>query len=873
MSPTSAAIRLDQFTTFGDPLKYLRRRAGQTQLELSIAVGYSNAQISRLEQNHRPPDRATVAARFVPALCLDDEPAIVGRLMALAGGARVASGTGELKPKSPIPSAEGTALPGMFERMTHGRLVGRERELGQAIAAWNRAVAGGGSTLLVSGEPGIGKSRLVRELAQWSQAAGAQVLAGECYAEGGPPYAPQAQVLRQVFETPDANPDLPDYVLADLLRLAPHLALRFPDVSPNPVLDAEFERERLFDSYVTWCTTLAQRAPVLLVVEDMHWADSGTLSLLRHVARRARQSRLLIVATFRDTEVHAEQSSPLSQVLNDFNHERLAEFLDLPRLNRDQTGDLLAALLAPGQVGPEVAESVYRETEGNPFFVEEVCMGLLEADKLSQVDGVWHRRDLAQTVIAARGRAAILERVDRLPPACQETLHLAAVIGRGFDLNVLKAASVQDDDTLIDALERAETARLIDEVRQAGRLRFQFAHALIPFALNDRLGQLRGQRLNRRVAQALEALRPDDFERLAHFFAAAGERPKAIDYLRRAGERASALYDFDSALKHLRAALEQMAGDPPDLARLELLESIADGQGLRGEAVGAIQTYQAALDLWRELGGVDRWTAVRLHRKTVEVYLRGRSVAMVNTWRAAMRVSLDTALGLIEGQPPHLEAVRLRITAANFTYWSALDHDGHMSDFEPLALAAIELAEKLDAPVELSAALGVLAKSYSTRGLFRERVALAQRRLVLSRDPRFGDLRQRVTVLNDGGMALMIVGDYIEALQLVYEAEALAAKIRDVSQQVYAMQLQAQCYFGLDRWDELLNVEERRKALEADYGPERVDRMCYYCGISANVRGWRGEEDLAKAGRLEAFDFMASVWGEQAETWPAIGHY
>src|SRR5262249_38684095 len=152
---------------------------------------------------------------------------------------------------------------------------------------------------------------------------------------------------------------------------------------------------------------------------------------------------------------------------------------------------------------------------------------------------------------------------------------------------------------------------------------------------------------------------------------------------------------------------------------------------------------------------------------------RARNVAEARSLLPAVRAGLDTALGLIEGQPPHLEAVRLRVCLGDLAYWSGVDAEVQMSDFEPLAQAAIELAEQLGAPVELAAALGTLAKSYATRGLYRERVLIARRRLALSRDPRFGDARQRVTVLNDGGTALMIVGEYAEALPLVYEAEAL----------------------------------------------------------------------------------------------------
>jgi hypothetical protein len=870
MPSVSAAIRLEHFSTFGDLLKYLRRRAGLTQRELSIAVGYSGAQISRLEQNHRPPDRATLAARFVPALGLDEEPAIVARLMELAGRAPTAT-PAAAPPFTSQPASAGSAY-ALFDRMQHGPLVGREREMGQAVAAWNRAAAGDGSTLLVSGEPGIGKSRLVRELARWSQAAGARVLAGDCFAEGAPPYAPQAQVLRQVFEDTARDPDLPAYVLADLLRLAPNLAPRFPNLPLNPTLDAEFERERLFESFVTWCITLTQRAPLLLVVEDVHWADDGTLLLLRHLARRGRQSRLLMVITFRDAEVALDQAGSLRQVLLDFSRERLAQSLSLPRLNRDETGSLLAALLAPGQIGGEVVDSIFRETEGNPFFVEEVCKGLLEEERLYEAGGTWHRRDPSQTVLATSGHAAILSRVERLPHPCQETLQLAAIIGRGFDFEVLKAAGAQDEDTLIGSLERAERALLVAEERQAGRLRFQFAHALIPFALSENLGQVRRQRIHQRVAAALEAKRPDDFEALAHHFAAAGERHLASAYARRAGERAAALYDYQTALEHQRAALALLELDPPDQARLALLEQIADLQSLCGEQVEAIVTYQAALALWRHLGSEDRWTAVRLYRKASEALYRA-SHTLAAPLTAAVRAGLEDALTLVEGQPPHLETVHLWIALANDAYWRSMIPGETAVAIEPLAQAAIELAEQLDRPVELSAGLGALDRDYSSRGLYRERLQVAQRRLALSRDARFGDARERVSVLNQAALALQTVGEFSEGLPLAFEAEALAAQIRDVSGQANAMQLQSQCFFGLDRWDETLEVENRRKALEAEYGVDLLDRMCYYCGINANVMGWRGDYEEAGARRQESFDFMARVWGRQVETWPAIGHY
>jgi ATP/maltotriose-dependent transcriptional regulator MalT len=183
------------------------------------------------------------------------------------------------------------------------------------------------------------------------------------------------------------------------------------------------------------------------------------------------------------------------------------------------------------------------------------------------------------------------------------------------------------------------------------------------------------------------------------------------------------------------------------------------------------------------------------------------------------------------------------------------------------------MAEQLGAPVELSAALNAQATAYGVRGLHRERVELARRRLALSRGPGFADVREQVSLLCETGLALLVVGEFAQALPYLLEAEQRAGQVRDVSQQVYALLLQAQCYFGLDRWDEMLAITARHRSLEEDYGRERVDRMCYYCGISANVLGWRGLYDEARAARQQACDIMANAFGGPQECWSPAGHY
>ncbi|UCF25283.1 MAG: protein kinase, partial [Ralstonia sp.] len=452
----------------------------------------------------------------------------------------------------------------LLDRLVRGRLIGRDRELEQAVALWQQAASGAATScvLLISGEPGIGKTRLARELAALAQLSRAVVLTGECYAEGNAPYAPLAQIIQAAGLSDLEDPkSLPPHVLADLITLAPALRARFPNLPPNPPIDPQAEQQRMYESVVEMCASLA---PLLLVIDDAHWADGGTLALLRHLARRSRatRARLLVVLTYREVEL--DEARALNTMLHDLNRERLATRLKLGRLNREQTYEMLAAMFAE-DIMPEFLDGIYRETEGNPFFVEEVCKALIEEGKLYRESGRWWRPGMDEIEIPQSVRVAIQTRVGKLPADAQEALRLASLFGREFEFDALKEMSDLDEDALIDALEIAERAQLIGEARRAlpvkGRacLAFAFAHALIPTTLRESIGSLRRQRLHRRAAQALERLHPDQLDELApvlsRHFAEAGESDKAIEYLLKAGDRARGLYAYQEAIDAYEQAL------------------------------------------------------------------------------------------------------------------------------------------------------------------------------------------------------------------------------------------------------------------------------------------------------------------------------
>jgi ABC-type oligopeptide transport system substrate-binding subunit/serine/threonine protein kinase/class 3 adenylate cyclase len=552
---------------------------------------------------------STFNAQILPALDL-----LILRLLAkrpedrLASAAEVREILEALRLDSSSTTDQPTLEPlSLLDRMARGKLVGREHDLNEANAVWLRATSGEGHVLLISGEPGIGKTRLVRELMAQARFGGATVLLGECYAEGGAPYAPLAQIIREALEIPAlalplAGRRLGGGALADLITLDPTLRADYPDVPLNPPLEAMAEQQRLFDSVVTFLAALTAHAPVLLIIDDAHWADSASLSLLRHLARRSKALPVLMILTYREVEL--DDARPFHEMLLDLNRERLETRLKLARLDKDQTRDLLAAMFREA-ITPEFLDGIYRETEGNPFFVEEVCKALIDAGQLTRESGRWKRPDMAEMEIPQSVRLAIQARVSKLTPTTQETLRLAAIIGREFPFDVLQAMSDLSEDALIDALEAAEHAQLLAEVKENRDVAYTFVHALIPSTLREGLSGLRRQRLHRRAAQALEKVYAQRIETFAaqigKQYAEANDGEKAVPYLLQAGDRAREVYAYQEAIDHYQQALaflkEQAPSGLAQAARAAMKLGQLHHTLFHFEL--SQQAYAEAFDLWQ----------------------------------------------------------------------------------------------------------------------------------------------------------------------------------------------------------------------------------------------------------------------------------
>ena len=763
-------------------------------------------------------------------------------------------------------SAEDTTT-SMLDRIVRGKLIGRERELMDANLCWQKTVAGEGQALLISGEPGVGKTRLTRELVEQLKNSGAIVLIGECYAEGGAPYAPIAQIIQDAFaQNPSLPKALPLYVLADILTLAPALRLRYADAPINQPLDRESEQERIYDSVLELCARLSLRTPLMLFLDDAHWADPGTLSLLRHLARRSRATvqktrpRMMIVITYREMELN--EARALNEVLLDLNRERIATRIKLTRLNKERTHNLLTVMFAE-DITPDFLDGIYRETEGNPFFVEEVCKSLIESGNLTFSDGRWHRPNMDEMQIPQSLRLAIQTRVGRLQPQAQEALTLASVIGREFDFDtLLHSSELYDEDLLIESLEAATRAQLIEEVKGKNGERYSFVHVLIPTTLYEGISSRRRKRTHERVANAIEKLSPNDCESLTYHFSAADDSVKAVEYARKAAQRAESLYAYDAAIQHLRAALEFVESDQPELRR-ELLEHLADILSLVHEGVEAVPLYQEFISL---LGAKDDPTneiKIRLHRKIIKSISRMNRWEDIQRFESVLKEGAAEGLKLIENQPPQIESIRFLTALSNEAWLHRVPQD--WDGAEKYARRALELAEQLGEPMELAEALNALSNAYGGRGLFRERVDLEVRRLDLIHDPRFTNINKRADVLNQAGAVLVYVGEYAKAMPHLLEAERLASQTRDMDQLLSVLRVQSHCLYLTDQWDELTKIEAKWRALEKQYPKffKLVWASCFQVALNASVHARRGDMDRAEILREEARNLMIGLDGTE----------
>ena len=452
--------------------------------------------------------------------------------------------------------------------------VGRAEQLSRLSAKLEEACNGQGSIVMLQGEPGIGKSRMIAEFSEFARERRAIVLRGSCYdGEWQPPYGPFAEAISQYARQAQSSELIAvcGNNAATLARIAPALREKIGTITEPAPLDKEEERFRLLDAVSQFLIEVARRSPLVLVLDDLHWADRGTVGLLNHVAHNVAANSMLLIGAYRDAEV--DRMHPLARALATVRRLPNFEVLALKGLKSTELVELLS-IIADQNAPEPLVQTLTAETEGNPLFIREVLLHLMEEGKILRDGEGWGSRfSVTELGIPEGVRSVIGRRLMKLSEDANRLLTVGACFKGSFSFDVAAAVAELDEDAALTAVDEALDAQLLRPGTTAET--FDFTHALIRHSLYSSLNPARRVRLHRRIAEAMERTWgervSDHAAEVAYQFwcgAAASGAKRGADYAISAANNAEAVYAHDEVVAFLRIALELLAPDDPQRARL-----------------------------------------------------------------------------------------------------------------------------------------------------------------------------------------------------------------------------------------------------------------------------------------------------------------
>lgn len=678
----------------------------------------------------------------------------------------------------------------------HGRVGERER-LDQHLKAVG---AGERRVVLIAGEPGIGKTSLAAEVARRAYATGFTVLYGRCDEDVAMPYRPWVEAMGQAVNVLDDKPfaELGRRRLSHLARVVPEIHDRVPNLDATGSTDPEAEPYLLFSAVVAFLRALGATAPIAVVLDDLHWADKPTLALLRHVVAVGDPVPILIVGTYRHSELSGDH--PLTGTLTALRREPGVDRINLHGLADDELLAVIEAAAGQHLSGAELdlVHAVHRETDGNPFFAWELVLHLNESGAVSLsesgrwlVSGRIEEASLPESVLEVIGR-----RVARLGDEVKPVLVVAAVIGREFDLDLLALALDVDAESVLETLESAEASGLVMSV---GRGRFMFSHALVYHTLYQDLSPTRRSRIHRRIAESIEVLDPaaTRVTELARHWAEAmqpSDAGRAIEFARRAGDQALGSLAPDEAARWFTQALQLLAEHQPenDSSRCELLLGLGRAQCQAGDPQYR-KTLLDAARLAQALGDRDRLV------------------------RAALT---DTKLGSGTVDPDRIAVLE----------------------------AAVEAVGPSDS-IRRARLMAALATQLYFTGDYQRRRRLLDEALAIAR--RVGDPTTLVDVVWQFNIGLTIPETLEERRSLTAEAVALSETLDDPVIQFFILVARTGIAFETAELEDIDEIVARMEGLSAEIGQPNIEFLIGNPRVSVAVH--RGEFEEAERLAVESY--------------------
>ena len=676
--------------------------------------------------------------------------------------------------------------------------VGRADELTLMQDAWQRAGGGNRQVMFIAGEPGIGKTSLVAEFGRRCAETGAIPLLGRCDREAIIPYQPFVEALGQLierFSDAELRQQVRDGgVRAELTRLVPTLVDRISDFAPQPLTDPESERFRLFQAVDQLLSRTSARTPIILSLDDLHWADRSSLLLLRHLARGSTSNSVLLLGTYRGEDV---ERTPLGELLTDLRRERLGARLTLQGLQTNDVEHLIETVTG-NRTSRAFAESVTDETSGNPFFIREILQHLREKGDLHRLSPLRANRSGGALALPESIKEVIGQRLGQLSHPCNRALSLASVLGREFRFDLLARIGRFDEDELLDALDAARAAGVVVEVvGDVGRL--SFSHALVREALYDKLSATRRVRLHLQAAEALERFSDPanlPLGDLAYHFTQAAPvgdaAAQAIKYATRAAERAVTALAQNEAARFYDMALTALPFKP--------------GTGSEG-------------------------LATDLHA------LRGDALATIGNWPEAKQSFAAALQNLGPGNLQRRAQILLKLAMAHF--WLL-----EIADLRPLVTEALQIAEGLNRPDLIGEALGWLGRAEQADGNLDAAIKVDRKAFRFTGGAATG-------ALVHAPLTLYLAGRLPDALVMAERALADAQRKGESSAILYALSHYGLALAGSGRYVEAATTFEEARKLGRSCGayPLLARATAMAAGWHLDVFDYAGAEALQSEAR------------------------
>ncbi len=684
----------------------------------------------------------------------------------------------------------------------------REEEFALLDRLLDRSLSGRGQVVLVTGEAGIGKTRLVREFGQRTKKHGALFAVGHSYEEEELiPYASWADALRTIVRQVSVERLVKKLgpSAAEVGRLVPELAAEAGELGIKSWLSGpekgfqalapSAERFRLFQAITDALVYASKEKPLVILLDDVQWADTASLQLLNYLGRRMKEERIMIIGTYRDLELSDDH--PLSRLLLDLNRERVLTKIPLSRLSTEHVASIIVNYLGNGVVAHDLVVLIHSRTGGNPFFVEEILRSLWEQGQMHKSENGWTIRETSQVEIPSSIRALIRQRLSRLGEDTARLLSAGAAIGTDFEYELLQRVSGSDEEHVLAQLEKAIRAGLVREQRSGKDARYVFTDEQIREFLYNDLSFVRRRRLHAQIASAIENLFANEVERhveeLAYHFILGGDVGKAAKFSLMAGDRAARLHDYHDAVKHYQNVLD-LIGEDPSNERIAALTRLGLVFLRTGEYARLVRAWEEALSMAERL---------KQNREAARLY---SNLAWAHFWfgldKKKAIESYQKALGILEKEhEPHQEA-RIYQEIARILVLTLEKEEGLQWCEKAIRIAREIGAREILAEALQTRALG-LPPNRNTKSLIFENLEEA---LKISLEDNLDDSGSR-SYDNLGSALSLVTADYGRAKQFFLKGLEYSRKSINLSYEaVIGGELALFAYIPLGEWDQALET-------------------------------------------------------------------